>query len=781
MSNLLFGLKILLLVSSILLAAQVIAIQKPVIISRNGKATSVIVAALDATEAEQFAAKELKSHLDQITGGSFKIVNPDYKTALTRILVGPSAEVRNLLRNLDFDNLKPDTIVIKTTGNKLILAGDRPRGTIYAVYSFLEDYLGCNWWDQSSSYIPNTKNIVLKKALNKVYSPTFTYRSVWYHYMEYEKGPFGPKLKLNGVVPQPSPQYGGHIKPIISGHSLHYILPPDIYFASHPEWYGLYNGDRQAIIPPGRKNQLCLSNDAMRQEFTIRVLQFIKADPDAEIICVVQEDGTSPCSCTSCQEMSTKYGGSSGALLVFVNQVADEVKKSYPKIVVETFAYQWSLNPPTVAATGLLKKRDNVNLRIAPINEDFGAPWASKRNTRVNDLVQKWKIYANLSIYDYAMNYHQPLILLPNWNTIGANIRYYANNTVKSVLYQGDISNEEANFCRLKAWLIAHLIWDPSGNQNALTKRFLNGYYGTAGPHLYEYIDLTNLAASENTTFMPIWSDDPCFLTSDQLKNAKSLFDKAEIAVRNDPIRLARVKVARLGFDHQLLLSRIAMPRVRSWVSETYRDKLAANFVSLSRNTKNHFVSETVPMPDNYYEVLAEKIEIDLAKNPLPVTRKPAHIPAEVTKLNIPGSEWSDIQENQFQLTAANREIISDSSASNSIGIKMPGGIYDWILQAPIFSRNCIGSNVDLYVTAKITTTLTKGLAFKVEVYDLVGGAYPLKRWVDISEFGGDSGYKEIKIGTFTPSEKHVVICVPYSVANVTDFTVDRLFLIEKK
>jgi hypothetical protein len=379
------------------------------------------------------------------------------------------------------------------------------------------------------------------------------------------------------------------------------------------------------------------------------------------------------------------------------------------------------------------------------------------------------------------MNYHQPLILLPNWNTNGANIRYYANNTVKSVLYQGDISNEEANFCRLKAWLIAHLIWDPSSNQNALTKRFLNGYYGIAGPYLHEYIHLTDQAASKNTTFMPIWSDDPCFLTSDQLKTAKSLFDKAEIAVRNDPIRLARVRVTRLGFDHQLLLSRIAMPQVRSWVSETYRDKLAVNFVSLSKSTKNNFVSETIPMPDNYYEVLTEKTEIDLAKNPLPVTRKPADIPVEVTKLNIPGSEWSDIQENQFQLTAANREIISDSSASNSIGIKMPGGIYDWILQAPIFSRNCIGSNVDLYVTAKINTTLTKGLAFKVEVYDLVEGVYPLQRWVDISEFGGDSGYKEIKIGTFTPSEKHVVICVPYNVANVTDFTVDRLFLIKKK
>ena len=773
------GLCFTILMSVVLLSIRVVDAAKPVTLATNGAASAVIVVDPGATEAEQFAAQDLKIHLDQMTGGNFQIVNPTYKTTQARILIGQCPEVKGLLPNIDFDNMQSDTIVMKTLGNKLILAGGRPRGTVYAVYSFLEDNLGCNWWDQNNSSIPVNRNIAIK-ALNKVYTPTVTYRSVWYKYIEYEQGPFGARLKLNGTIPQPAAKYGGHIRPILSGHSLHYVLPPDTYFASHPEWYGLYDGTRCAILPGGHKNQLCLSNNEMRQEFINRMLQLIQGDPNAEVISIGQQDGASPCSCAPCQAMNTTYGGPSGTQLTFVNQCADAVKAVYPKIRVETLAYQWSINPPTAAPTGLLARRDNVNVRIAPINEDFGAPWNSKRNTRVSELVQGWKSFANIAVYDYSVNYHQPFILLPAWNTLGANIRYYANNKVKSIVYHGEISNDGANFCRLRAWLIAHLIWDPSSDQNALTMRFLNGYYGAAGPYLKQYIDLTQRAASENTTFMPIWSDDPCFLTSAQLQSAKSYFDSAEAAVANDPVLLNRVKIERLGFDHQLLLSRLVMPEVQSWVSESYRDTLATNFIALSKSSDNYFTGEKIPMPSDYYDILTGRKEVTLSKDTIPTTRKPANVPTKVTQLNLPVTDWSDIQESQFLLTPSNREIISDPLSSNAAGIKLPGGVYDWILQAPVFSRNCMNSSVDLYVTAKINTSKSSGLAFKIVVYDLPSGTFPLERWVNISEFSGSSGYKEIKIGSFIPSEKHVIICTPNSGDDVADFTVDRFFFIKK-
>ena len=36
--------------------------------------------------------------------------------------------------------------VIHSAGGKLLLADSRPCGTLYAVYRFLEDYLGLRWY-----------------------------------------------------------------------------------------------------------------------------------------------------------------------------------------------------------------------------------------------------------------------------------------------------------------------------------------------------------------------------------------------------------------------------------------------------------------------------------------------------------------------------------------------------------------------------------------------------------------------------------------------------------
>jgi len=48
--------------------------------------------------------------------------------------------------------------VIRTIGNDLLLTGGRPRGTMYAVYEFLEDHVGCHWLDRKTDVIPAKPN-----------------------------------------------------------------------------------------------------------------------------------------------------------------------------------------------------------------------------------------------------------------------------------------------------------------------------------------------------------------------------------------------------------------------------------------------------------------------------------------------------------------------------------------------------------------------------------------------------------------------------------------------
>jgi len=75
------------------------------------------------------------------------------------LIVGPGAAARELAPDLPYDDLSPDGLVIETVGSNLILAGDRPRGTLYAVYTFLEDVVGCRWWSSTASTIPSIRRV----------------------------------------------------------------------------------------------------------------------------------------------------------------------------------------------------------------------------------------------------------------------------------------------------------------------------------------------------------------------------------------------------------------------------------------------------------------------------------------------------------------------------------------------------------------------------------------------------------------------------------------------
>jgi hypothetical protein len=63
------------------------------------------------------------------------------------------------------------------------------------------------------------------------------------------------------------------------------LVPPEKYFAQHPEWFSLVNGHRTAA-----NAQLCLSNPDLRDFVVQRVKQALREAPEARIISVSQND-----------------------------------------------------------------------------------------------------------------------------------------------------------------------------------------------------------------------------------------------------------------------------------------------------------------------------------------------------------------------------------------------------------------------------------------------------------------------------------------------------------
>ncbi|MDR1053894.1 MAG: hypothetical protein LBL39_06925, partial [Planctomycetaceae bacterium] len=128
---------------SVVLTFNAVVFAETLTLSEDGKTNYVIVLSAEATPLEQTAAKELKQHLDAVTGADFNIVREsEVDVANPQIVVGNSKRAKEFLPEIDVAKIPYDGIVIKTVGKNLVLLGHPQRGTLYAVNTLLEDVVG---------------------------------------------------------------------------------------------------------------------------------------------------------------------------------------------------------------------------------------------------------------------------------------------------------------------------------------------------------------------------------------------------------------------------------------------------------------------------------------------------------------------------------------------------------------------------------------------------------------------------------------------------------------
>ena len=413
-------------------------------LATNGQSDFVIALASDAVPAEKTAARELQKYIQQISGANLPVKSEtNVPEKAPQILVGAGPRVRKMLANQNWNALGADGIVLKTIGNKLILAGGRPRGTLYAVYEFLET-LGCRFWAQGEETIPTQKTVQIP-ALNVVYIPPFSYRE---HYTNsVQQDPiFATRMRENGHHQPQSEEWGGHYSIIGFVHTFDALLPPSKFLKEHPDWFA--EGAQQP----------CLTNLAARGEIIKSVLEKVRTNPAAGIISVSQNDNIARCQCATCKALEAVEGSPSAPLLETVNAVADSVKKEFPHFLVETLAYQHTRKPPKT-----LRPRDNVVIRLCSIEADFSKPLDSESNASFRDDITGWKAIApRLYIWDYITNFTNSIWPHPNFRVLGPNLRFFAANNVIGVFEQGDAySNGTGDFPQLRAYLVGKLMWNP--------------------------------------------------------------------------------------------------------------------------------------------------------------------------------------------------------------------------------------------------------------------------------------------------------------------------------
>src|SRR5579871_1283508 len=138
----------------ILLLAVVVSAKAEFTIAKSGKAECVIVQSPDASPAETNAVAELASTLQLITGAQFTVQTNVNAAPKHAIVIGPGPMAAKLFPDVDLTKLGSEELVMRVKGGHLLLAGGRPRGTIYAVDRFLQEQCGVRWWTPWATNIP---------------------------------------------------------------------------------------------------------------------------------------------------------------------------------------------------------------------------------------------------------------------------------------------------------------------------------------------------------------------------------------------------------------------------------------------------------------------------------------------------------------------------------------------------------------------------------------------------------------------------------------------------
>ena len=723
---------------------------------------AAVVIADRAPVAEQTAAKELADYVQRSAGVTLPVLEAaQAPTGKPLFLVGDSAARRKLAPDVKLDTLGPDGIVLATVGRNVVLAGSPPRGTLYAVYTFLEDTLGVRWWTSSEETVPKRTDVTVP-PLSVHYTPKLRYREAFYR--DALEGTFAARSKCNGHFAGTPAERGGHMSIIGWCHTFYQFMPPERYFAEHPDWYSEHDGKRTAD-----GGQLCCSSAGAREEMKKQVLARLRENPTAGIISVSQNDWGGWCDCPACHALVEREGSQAGPLLEFVNDVADAVAKEFPDALVETLAYQASRKPPRT-----VKPRPNVVVRLCSIECDFSTPLATgPRNKSFAADIAGWKAMApRLFIWNYVTNFANYLIPHANLTALAPDLRFFVDSGTVGLFEQGDTGSGTGDFVRLRAWLLAHLMWDPSRDERALTTQFLTGYYGAAAAPLQAYLDLREAAAAKaNVHFGCYRGNTADWLKLADLTECSRLFDAAEKAVADQPALLARVRRERLPLTLSWLLSDRALraeakakgipyagPADGANASAEWRDASVANNVGQ--------YAEGRPF-EGFGQALVDRF------------RRGAP-PKEAA--GLANDDWVDWQDGACVLHGLGNWVtrVDDPAASDRKAARMPASHNQWAVQCPV-GDELSGERWHIYVSLRGIAKAKTGTACTVGLYDGPGGKDLAQVTLKVEDLVAN-GYQTVDLGAHPITSGVYAWVAPANNPDAMEAVlVDRVFAVRAK
>ena len=557
----------------------------------------------------RYAATELQTYIEKISGARLPIVNKP-SGASARVYVGISSYTKKL--GLKTDGLKYGAYLLSSGNNWLALLGPdknfKPiepwgrsrdnkeiarvdkawdkitgeqfrnpyynfymwrnkeldlwlfddRGTLNGVHQFLES-LGVRWYcpGDIGEIIPKLKTISVQANQNKIVKPDYDLRAFtwWSQPWGTMKDDAQWRLRLGTQHQQDA------LGKTQVCHGMKFVHGRKEFMKAYPEAFSLINGKRETTHK--RHGVPCLSSELLFKKH-LAYARAIFDHFDEPVVSIDVVDGCSGrgCECPICVKDRNPERGAAGALSNhiwgYMNRIAKELYKSHPDKMVICMSYGGYCLPPT----NIKQMSPNLAVMLMSSRQTFNLKQNKNYFTK---LIKDWKkVLPSRKIYlfeNIGYNFRKKKLPLPVYlvhqsktffDAVGDDVDgYFFSNYEHRPWLRDKMTWDALATAHLDIYILSKLMWNKNADVDALFDEYCRLFFGPAQKEMRDFINYCELNHQKmRSNVTPI-------------DHALKLLDKAKVKVKPGSIYAKRVAlVVNYVKDLKKLRDRLAKPRL---------------------------------------------------------------------------------------------------------------------------------------------------------------------------------------------------------------------------
>ena len=472
-------------------------------LSQSGQSDYSIVISKNASEYETFGAEELQNLFKEATGATLPIVTDDtvsFSDKAKVISIGDNEFQKASGVTVDYNEFKNAGNRVVNKGSAVILLGGADRGSLYAVYDFLNVLLDYEYYEEFTYTIKRSSTVELPVLDEKnipsidqaLYSDYSHYTSTGKHYHNAWRQRWDYSETDSALA----------------GHTASQLIPFATYYEKHPEWYSSMGEDWQ----------LCYTNEELLLTYIERCKSYIEANPLSIEMSFTEQDYNTWCQCSSCTQLLRSYDlyDEDGSLLmaapnsltgvIFKSRVADALDawlaEAYPGRVFTyvTYAYFQQRTPPvyrdpntgtyTLLTNGeaddpLKSVNPHLRFQVAAIEATRNLSWED--NTSQGEELKRWAVVTpNSIVYEYPQDASNTLLPYDGLHVHADNIRFAKSLGHSAYKYQSNHNTQSGGFHDLRKYVCSKICWDVNLDVETLVQNYLKATCGPAAPYMSE-------------------------------------------------------------------------------------------------------------------------------------------------------------------------------------------------------------------------------------------------------------------------------------------------------